>query len=75
MVIGILLLAGPEGLGPFGTTRANAQNGAEAQGGDGRPASVGGESAGEDAPKSGERQSFFHWMIRASGPIGRGDRC
>ncbi len=64
IVVGLLLLTSPEGLGPFAPTRANAQSG------DVRSASVGAESAGDDAPRAGERESFFHWMIRASGLIG-----
>jgi len=64
MLFGLLLLAGPEGLGPLAPARVLAQ------GDDVQTASVGAEADGGDAPKAGERESFFHWMIRASGVIG-----
>jgi biopolymer transport protein ExbB len=69
MVIGVLLLAGPEDLAPLATTRAMAQDGPTVRGGDDRSATA--ESAGDaSVPKVDARESFFRWMVRASGPIG-----
>jgi biopolymer transport protein ExbB len=53
----------PQPLVPLGPTRAAAQDAPSARAGE--------EPAGDPgAPKVDARESFFRWMVRASGPIG-----
>jgi biopolymer transport protein ExbB len=63
MVFGLLLMAAPEGPGPLAPTPARAQD---------RPSATAEAEAADDAnvPRVDARESFFRWMVRASGPIG-----
>jgi biopolymer transport protein ExbB len=69
LVIGLLLLAIPEGLGLLAPTRAAAQDGLAARKTD-DPADGAASDSDAGAPRSESRESFFQWMIRASGLIG-----
>jgi biopolymer transport protein ExbB len=68
LMVGALLLMIPEVPVPLAPTRAAAQDAPAARAGE-EPAAA--DSAGDaGAPKVDARESFFKWMVRASGPIG-----
>jgi biopolymer transport protein ExbB len=69
VAVGLLLLAGPVSLGPLAPTAAIAQDGPSARTTDEHSSNA---DTGDDAsvPKVDARESFFRWMVRASGPIG-----